>query len=83
MVPRPTLGGDSTFLYHGLLGRGVLSFAPQHLTFKILYLYYNNQNIFKNIFIYLYLNLINSIMVNYYFLMLWVTIDIEYLRIFF
>lgn len=56
---------------------------PQHLRFKILHLYCNYQNIFFKIFIYLYLNLINSIKVNYYFLMLWVTIDIEYLRIFF
>ena len=28
MVPKPNLGGNSTFLYHSLLSRGVLPFAP-------------------------------------------------------
>ena len=28
MVPRPNLGGESTFLRHDPLGQGVLSFAP-------------------------------------------------------
>ena len=28
MVPRPNLGGDSTFLCHGPLGQGVLFFVP-------------------------------------------------------
>ena len=28
MVPRPNLGGNSTFLHHGPIGRGILSFVP-------------------------------------------------------
>ena len=27
MIPRPNLGGDSIFLHHGLLKRGVLPYA--------------------------------------------------------
>ena len=27
-IPRPNLGGDSTFFHHRSLGRGILSFVP-------------------------------------------------------
>ena len=32
MVPRPNLGGNSAFLCHGALGRGILSSVPTMAT---------------------------------------------------